>query len=277
MRGGAEQDAGRQVGRPGVPITTSATSSGIAAMRDRVSRFGRSVSMRGGELGVGCDGRQCATWRSRRESGRRRGRIARRSPRRRRTSRVQLQHLARQIEAAADQHPARAAARARSRRSASATCGPGRATPPEAATIASTGMRQVLPGFRHRPQRRGVRQQRAQELGGVLACPSCRRSGAPAGRPRWQMRAEHLAGAGIVAAVQPELPARRQQRGQPAVQALQPRRPFGARRCRRAIAASATRKPGRAQRGDGDAGVVELVRPGQRRRRQQPARPVASA
>ena len=40
------------------------------------------------------------------------------------------------------------------------------------------------------------------------------------------MLGQNDAGAGIVSAVEPQFPVRRQQRRQPAVQALQPRRPF---------------------------------------------------
>ena len=51
--GRAEQDAGGQIGSR-VAITTRSTSSGIAAMRESVSRFGRSVGMRGQPTPLRC-------------------------------------------------------------------------------------------------------------------------------------------------------------------------------------------------------------------------------
>ena len=123
---------------------------------------------------------------------------------------------------------------------------------------------QVLARLRHRPDAwRRMRQQRAEEFRHQPCCPSCRRSGA-AGRSRpdaARCAASAWPPPGIVAAIEPQLPARRA-----APAASRPcsrcsrRRPFGA---ATPAAIAASRQPGRvpgAQRGDGDAGIVGLMR-----------------
>ena len=120
----------------------------------------------------------------------------------------------------------------------------------------------VLIGFAHRPEGFRQRQQGAQELGGVLglfhADDQMRR---PVG-PAPQVFGQDHAGAGVVAAVQPKFPIRRQQIGQAAVQALQPCGPFGA-----GQAGGIVRQGGGTQGGDRDAGVVLLEQAGKGGRR----------
>ena len=103
----------------------------------------------------------------------------------------------------------------------------------------------VLIRFADRPDGFRQRQQRAEELGGILglfhADDQMRR---PVG-PTAQVFGQDDAGAGVVAAVQPKFPIRRQQIGQTAVQALQPRGPFGA-----GQAGGIVRQAGGAQGGD---------------------------
>ncbi len=151
----------------------------------------------------------------------------------------------------------------RSARSASATCGPGRATPPDAATMASTGSASCWSGFGDRPDGRGQRQQRPQEFGGVLASASCRRRDAPAGPPsvcRCSARRQPAPG------LWPPSSHSSQPGGSSAAS-----RPC--RRCSRAghsargDAGDVHRQAGRAQGGDRDAGVVELECARQRRQR----------
>ena len=174
---------------------------------------------------------------------------------------VRLQHLAGEIEAAADQDTRAAAPAARGSRPArpalSAPAG-------DAAGRRDDRLhrhRRCWPGSATAQSVAAQRQQRAQELGGVLrllhADDQMHRPIRPAGEVLGQRRA----GAGIVAAVEPQLPVRRQQRRQLPAQPLQSGRPF-----RRAMPPRDRRRrqPSArgAQRGDGDAGVVELKQPG---------------
>ena len=86
--------------------------------------------------------------------------------------------------------------------------------------------RVVLARFRHGPQCGCKRNQRPQELGRILRLLHADDQMHRPIRPGPQMLGQRDAGAGIVAAIEPQFPVRRQQRGQPSVQALQPRRPL---------------------------------------------------
>ena len=135
-------------------------------------------------------------------------------------------------KAAADQHPRRAAV-ARQRTQRVRTCGPGRAMPPEAATIASTGRAECCSG--------------SATAQSVAACGINGRRNSAASLAvfmptmRWTGRSASLTDAPPSTTPAPGLwppsshssQSARQQRREPAAQTLQPRRPFRTRRCRR--------------------------------------------
>src|SRR5271165_4483118 len=78
--------------------------------------------------------------------------------------------------------------------------------------------------------------------------------------PPFQVFRQDNTGAGIVAAVQPQLPIRRQKPRETSVQALQPSGPFSM-----GDAGGAVREGGGAESGDRDSGVVQLEPAAQRR------------
>ncbi len=191
-----------------------------------------------------------------------------------RSAGVQLQHFPRQIEAAADQHPGRRRpARQGGQRRRHRAAGPRDAA--AGGDIASTGIARCCPGSATAQSVLA-----SGMIGRGIPAPACRPSCRPAmqrpvaRRPGAQLlRRQRRAGAGIVAAVEPQLPTPAAARGQPAGQALQAGRPFGA---GNAGGDGGSGQPGRvpaAQRGDGHAGVVHLMRAGQRRAAAGPARP----
>ena len=159
-----------------------------------------------------------------------------------------------------------APARVRSRgsaRSASATCGPGRATPSDASTIASTGRASCCPGSAtaHRVVASGISGRRNSVASFDCFMPTTRCTGRSDHARRCS--ASTMPAPGLCPPSSHSSQSGGSSAASRAVQALQPRRPF-----RGGDAGDIHRQPGRPQRGDRDAGVVELERAWQRWRRQ---------